>query len=54
MNGIDFRTFKHEADFAAFKFNELLKMPEEMSSVILSQTKLLTNNEGQYWLACLP
>lgn len=54
MNGIDYRTFKHGADAAASKLSELMSLPEELNNVVLSQTKLLTNNEGQYWLACLP
>lgn len=54
MNGIDFRTIKHGADIAAGRLTEFLTLPEEFNNVVLSQTKLLTNNEGQYWFACLP
>ena len=55
INGIDFKTLKHEADIAANKLkSDILSHSADLNKVILSQTKLLTNNEGQYWLACLP
>lgn len=40
---------------AANRLTEFLTFPsEEFKNVVLSKTQLLTNNQGQYWLACLP
>lgn len=55
LNGIDFRTIRHDANMAANRLTEFLtSSTEDIKNVVLSKTQLITNNEGQYWLACLP
>lgn len=54
LNGVDFTTVKHEAGLAASRLLDFVSSAEEFKNVVLSKTRLLTNNQGQYWLACLP
>lgn len=54
LNGVDFTTVEHEANLAASRLAEFLSFPEEVKNVVFSKTRLLTNNQGKYWLACLP
>lgn len=54
LNYIDFKTVRHEANLAANRLIEFLAFPAEFKNVVVSKTQLLTNNQGKYWLACLP
>lgn len=54
LNNIDFQTIRHDANLAANHILEFMMLPEKFKNVMLSKTMLLTNNQGKYWLACLP